>query len=396
MRRSRGIGAAARLATVGSAGVLLSATAFVGTAHAAGGVLDTSYGSGGLGPTSDDLTNTRSVTVSGSLSEAGLAVRLFDMTAGTDLGYATVAGTTFSAPVLLTSAGSHKLRAYAIDAAGNVSESISRGDRTRREGGRGRAVGRRCARCPLRRERPADTSFGEVWSCRHGGEDVALAVAVTANGKVVVGGRNTDPAQACAARWTASSPATASTTLIPVRGGDGLVTTDLVPGRQRVAATASRRSRSSPAGVIAAGTNGDIAMARLRPNGTLDGSFGTRGVVTADFNGWPTRPAACRSYPTVASSSPAPPAVSLDRPTRTATWRCCATGQRNRRQGLRQGRSSDSDLGAAFGERAVGLVRLSDGRPCWRLRPMHRRARPRLVRFKASGVIDRALVAAEW
>ena len=48
MRRSRGIGTAARLATVGSAGILLSATAFVGTAHAAGGVLDTSYGSGGF------------------------------------------------------------------------------------------------------------------------------------------------------------------------------------------------------------------------------------------------------------------------------------------------------------------------------------------------------------
>ena len=61
----------------------------------------------------DGLTNTRSVTVTGSLVEAGLAVRLFDTTTGSDLGHATAVGTTFSVPVLLTGSGTHKLRVQA-------------------------------------------------------------------------------------------------------------------------------------------------------------------------------------------------------------------------------------------------------------------------------------------
>ncbi|NUQ61376.1 MAG: S8 family serine peptidase [Pirellulales bacterium] len=71
----------------------------------------------------DGLTNTRSVTVAGSVTETGLAVRLDDATTNTDLGHATVVGTTFSASVLVSGAGIHKLRAHAVDAAGNVSEN---------------------------------------------------------------------------------------------------------------------------------------------------------------------------------------------------------------------------------------------------------------------------------
>ena len=142
-----------------------------------------------------------------------------------------------------------------------------------------------------------DTSFGGgVVLLDTGGEEVALAVAVTANGKVVVGGRSYGSAagvcctmDALVARYRIDG------TLDPSFGGrDGLVTVDLVPGPAEGGSDRFQALQVVPGdGVIAVGTNGgDIAMARLRPNGTLDGSFGTRGVVTADFNGWPERPSA--------------------------------------------------------------------------------------------------------
>ena len=74
-------------------------------------------------PAANGITNTTTVTVSGNLSALGLAVRLTDMTNGADLGYGTVAGPRFSGAVNLVSAGTHTIRARAIDAAGNIADA---------------------------------------------------------------------------------------------------------------------------------------------------------------------------------------------------------------------------------------------------------------------------------
>jgi hypothetical protein len=72
----------------------------------------------------DGRTNTLDITLTGNLSETGLTVRLADVTSNTDLGYAAVTGTTFSGSFTLSGAGAHKLRARAVDAAGNTADSF--------------------------------------------------------------------------------------------------------------------------------------------------------------------------------------------------------------------------------------------------------------------------------
>jgi hypothetical protein len=57
------------------------------------------------------------------LGETGLAVRLSDVSLGTDFGEAGVTGTTFSKAITLNATGTHQLRARATDAAGNVSSN---------------------------------------------------------------------------------------------------------------------------------------------------------------------------------------------------------------------------------------------------------------------------------
>ncbi|HMJ88165.1 MAG TPA: putative Ig domain-containing protein, partial [Candidatus Acidoferrum sp.] len=69
----------------------------------------------------DGLSNTNAPAVTGNLGETNLTVRLFDVTRGTDFGEATVTGTTFSRTLDLVGAGTHRIRAYAVDAAANVS-----------------------------------------------------------------------------------------------------------------------------------------------------------------------------------------------------------------------------------------------------------------------------------
>jgi subtilisin family serine protease len=68
----------------------------------------------------DGLTNIGAINLSGALAESAISVRLFDVTAGTDLGYANVTGSAFSAAINL-GAGVHQIRAVAIDPAGNFS-----------------------------------------------------------------------------------------------------------------------------------------------------------------------------------------------------------------------------------------------------------------------------------
>jgi hypothetical protein len=72
----------------------------------------------------DGLTNTLNFTLSGTLGEEGLAVRISDLTSGNEIGYATVSGTTFSIPVAFDAGGRHELRVRAVDGAGNLADSI--------------------------------------------------------------------------------------------------------------------------------------------------------------------------------------------------------------------------------------------------------------------------------
>jgi len=72
----------------------------------------------------DGVTNTLTVTLTGSLSEPGLSVRLIDETRSENLGYATVDGTTLSKVIEFESAGTHRIRVRAVDAAGNLADSF--------------------------------------------------------------------------------------------------------------------------------------------------------------------------------------------------------------------------------------------------------------------------------
>ena len=72
----------------------------------------------------DGLTDTGNVTVTGTLPETGLNVRLTDMTTNTELGEATVIGTKFSKPIDLTVAGGHHIRIRLADAAANVTDDF--------------------------------------------------------------------------------------------------------------------------------------------------------------------------------------------------------------------------------------------------------------------------------
>src|SRR5262249_53978967 len=69
----------------------------------------------------DGITNAGNVTITGTLAENNLSVRLYDVTTQTDLGDAVVTGMTFSATLNL-SEGPHRLQARAIDQARNVSD----------------------------------------------------------------------------------------------------------------------------------------------------------------------------------------------------------------------------------------------------------------------------------
>jgi hypothetical protein len=71
----------------------------------------------------DGITNTLSFDVLGSVADPSYSVRLYDLTTNTDLGSATVTGTTFSGAVTLDGVGMHDLRVRVVDAAGNATDT---------------------------------------------------------------------------------------------------------------------------------------------------------------------------------------------------------------------------------------------------------------------------------
>ena len=68
----------------------------------------------------DFVTIARTVTVTGTIGELGLAVRFVDLAVDKDLGYATVVGNTFTKTITLTSEGLNRIQIKVIDEAGNV------------------------------------------------------------------------------------------------------------------------------------------------------------------------------------------------------------------------------------------------------------------------------------
>ena len=109
----------------------------------------------------------------------------------------------------------------------------------------------------------------------------AASVAVTRNGKIIVGGSARNPEQRDFAlrRYEADGSVDESF------GEEGLAILDLGPGDQLVSLAVQRNGRIVIAGDFAAEDEGsDFVVARFHSNGTLDGSFGDQGMVTTGFN----------------------------------------------------------------------------------------------------------------
>ena len=72
----------------------------------------------------DGLTDTNTVTLTGTVGVPNLTVRVFDQTTSSDLGTATVTGTNFSDTLSFTITGHHQLKLTSIDVAGNISVPV--------------------------------------------------------------------------------------------------------------------------------------------------------------------------------------------------------------------------------------------------------------------------------
>lgn len=128
-----------------------------------------------------------------------------------------------------------------------------------------------------------DSTFGtggKVTTNLVGSTDFGMAVALQADGRIVVGGRSAGTAQALLARYKTDGG------LDSTFGGDGIATTD-----PRIAAANGLVIQSNGNIVIAgfAGLSGtgafDFALARLDPSGTPDPGFGTDGFAFTDLSG---------------------------------------------------------------------------------------------------------------
>ena len=131
-----------------------------------------------------------------------------------------------------------------------------------------------------------DDSFsgnGKVKTNLVGGADRALGVAVQTNGKIVVAGIHGIGANATFAliRYTTDG------SLDPSFGGDGKVKTNFTPsidGANDVAIQADGKIVAAGlAGAAPLAHTGSFALARYRRNGSLDGTFGGDGKVRTNF-----------------------------------------------------------------------------------------------------------------
>jgi uncharacterized delta-60 repeat protein len=126
-----------------------------------------------------------------------------------------------------------------------------------------------------------DRSFGEggkviTHVTRHG--DEATAVAIQADGKIVVAGSSFGPNPRFAlVRYRKDGSLNATF------GGDGKITTDFTKGADGANAVAIQADGK----IVAAGHAGfgDFALARYNTDGTLDSTFGRDGRVRTDLDG---------------------------------------------------------------------------------------------------------------
>jgi uncharacterized delta-60 repeat protein len=125
---------------------------------------------------------------------------------------------------------------------------------------------------------PGFGTGGMVTTDLTGGEDVAFALVLQPDGKLVAaGGRAGDFALA---RYNPDG------TLDPGFGSGGVVMTDFAGGIDEVQGlTIQPDGKLVTAGVAATAAGDDFALARYLPDGSLDASFGTGGKVTTDFTG---------------------------------------------------------------------------------------------------------------
>jgi uncharacterized delta-60 repeat protein len=122
-----------------------------------------------------------------------------------------------------------------------------------------------------------DPSFGKDGEVKTGFQGrwwSALAVALQADGKIVVAGPRRPGSGWALVRYLPDGR------LDPGFGAGGLVLTDFGPGREDVYALAIQRDERI---VAAGGARGGPAVARYLPNGRLDPSFGRGGKVSANF-----------------------------------------------------------------------------------------------------------------
>jgi uncharacterized delta-60 repeat protein len=118
-----------------------------------------------------------------------------------------------------------------------------------------------------------DAGFGEAGraSVDFGGTEFGSAMALQANGRILVAGRSS-AAGAVLVRLRANGA------LDPDFDGDGRVT---LPGGGGATAVLVQPDRK----IVVAGTTStsQMAITRLNPNGSLDAAFGTNGTTTVDF-----------------------------------------------------------------------------------------------------------------
>jgi len=128
-----------------------------------------------------------------------------------------------------------------------------------------------------------DPTFGTAGTVTTdvGGADAVDAIAVQPDGRIVAVGSTLGPGGGdfALARYDADG------SLDPGFGSGGIVTTDLGGEDQALAAALMPDGRIVVAGSTFGEAGGDFALARYLPDGSLDPSFGSGGVVRTDLGG---------------------------------------------------------------------------------------------------------------
>jgi uncharacterized delta-60 repeat protein len=266
--------AAVRLASVGLAGVAL-ALAYVSSASAAPGDLDPSFGSGGkvttvFGPGSNGgfgvaIQADGKIVAVGRSGSGGFAVARYNADGSLDASFGsggkvtTVFGV-FDVAFAVAIQGDGKIVAVGATAPGGF-----------------------CCQFALARynvEGSLDASFGsggEVTTA-FGGDSEARALAIQADGKIVVVGSKFDPFSPGLAIARYNTDGSLDTSF----GAGGEVTTNF----GGFADSANAVALQSDGKIVVSGGGGpsnDFALARLNADGSLDNSFGANGKVTTDF-----------------------------------------------------------------------------------------------------------------